>query len=209
MINLLESFGIILTILLSYIIYKEKNYNLVIFGVILIPYAIIWEYLGIGEVWVYTTPSGVNYSFYILEGMPLVIPLGWSLSMMLLAWLTIKVSNRIKISRLLLLFLFGMVWGLIFELSFVNLGYWHYLVDPQIANLRPNVPFGWGILTASLVLTFEILWDKFGNNLKEKPYKFPLFFIAYFANIIFLIVFLKFIAINIMDPLCMATLCKH
>jgi hypothetical protein len=206
MINLLEFFGIFLIILLTYVIYKEKNYKILILGITLFPFGFIWESMGVNYGWEYTTPHGVVYSFYITNDIPLIIPIGWSLSFMLLFWFWDKINKKIKIN-IIFLFMLGTLWGLIFELIFVNLGYWHYLLQPQIVNLRPNVPIGWGLLTFSLIYIFEFLWSKFGKKIRQNPLNLSVFFIVYSIVTPILVMIIKFVSLNIIDPFCLATFC--
>jgi len=193
-------------VILGYFILKEKNYKLLFFGITLLPFGIVWESLRVGKAWIYTTPTDVVYSLYLTESIPLIIPLGWSLCMMMLFYLGGRLREGVNINKVILFFLLGTIWGLIFELIFVNLGYWHYLMYPQVANLRPSVPTGWGILTMSLILTFEFLWTRFGGDLRSKPYYILLFFVTYFLITPLLLIIAGF-SFLVLDPLCAATIC--
>jgi|GEM_PF-3524679 len=208
MINLLELFGACLAIIVGYAIAREKNYKLLLLGIILLPFGVMWEGLTAGTVWIYTTPPDVSYSMYITRDLPLIIPLGWSLCMMIFFHVAGWLKEKINVNRYVLLFLIGAAWGLIFEFVFVSLGHWQYLLYPQVANLRPNVPVAWGIITVSLILTFDFLWNRCGNELKKKPYYLLLFGSVYLLVAIILVVIIKFVSFSIMDPLCMATICK-
>jgi len=64
MINLLELFGACLAIIVGYAIAREKNYKLLLLGIILLPFGVMWEGLTAGTVWIYTTPPDVSYSMY-------------------------------------------------------------------------------------------------------------------------------------------------
>ncbi|ODS37219.1 MAG: hypothetical protein A7315_04260 [Candidatus Altiarchaeales archaeon WOR_SM1_79] len=207
MINLLELFGAGLAIMLAYIIVREKNYKLLLFGITLLPFGVVWESLRVDKAWVYTTPPDVVYSIYLTESIPLIIPIGWSLCMMVLFYIGGRLMKVLHINKVVLFFLIGTIWGLIFELVFVNLGYWQYLMYPQVANLRPSVPTGWGILTVSLILTFEFLWARFGNDLRTRPYYILLFFLIYFLITPVLLIIAGF-SFLVLDPLCVATICK-
>lgn len=207
MINLLELFGLGLAIMLGYIIIKEKNYKLLLFGITLLPFGIVWESLRVGKAWIYTTPPDVFYSMYITESIPLIIPIGWSLCMMMLFYLGDWLMKKVNVNKAVLFFLLGTGWGLIFEVVFVNLGYWQYLIYPQVANLRPSVPTGWGILTVSLILSFKFLWARFGGDLRSRPHYILLFFLTYFLIAPLLLIIAGF-SYLVLDPLCVATICK-
>ncbi|MCK4492035.1 MAG: hypothetical protein KAU03_05390 [Candidatus Altiarchaeales archaeon] len=207
MINLLELLGVVLILILGYVIIKEKNYKLLLFGITLLPFGVVWENLRVGKAWIYTTPPDVVYSIYLTESIPLIIPIGWSLCMMMLFYLGGRLRERVNVNKIILFFLLGTIWGLIFELVFVNLGYWQYLMYPQVANLRSSVPTGWGILTVSLIWTFEFLWTRIGSDLGSRPWYIVLFFLAYFLIAIPLIIITGF-SFLVLDPLCAATICK-
>lgn len=199
MTNLLELFELVLVCLMYGIFLKERDSKFILFGAFFFPIAIVWEAFSIGREWIYTTPPGVNYSLFISEGLPLAIPLGWSLSIMVSLWFLSQILSKCKASKFSTVFSFGFGWGLVFELFFVNAGYWVYLRYPQVANLRPSVPVGWGLL----ILLCYLLYERFCEALERTTNKYNItlmFFLLSFIGAILLIIALKILSVMIIDP---------
>ncbi len=200
MINLLELFGLLLICLIGYLSWKEHNVRFVIFGFLFFPIAIIWESLSIGTEWNYTAPVGADYSVFLLNVVPLAIPLGWALSAMLFSWASTRLKRKNKARNLLYSFSLGFFWGLILELFFVNAGYWVYLKTPQIFNIRPSAPVGWGLLALMCFLLYNRFLSKF-ESFKESFGKLFTFFLLVVLSVFLWILSLKLLSAAILDPL--------